>query len=290
MKFQQATPFLVALAATNVAAWGDLGHETIAYVATDFVTSATETFFQKILKDTSANYLANVSTWADSYKYTTPGEYSKPYHFIDALDSPPTSCNVDYDRDCGSTGCVVAAIQNYTEVLTKTSSSAAAKDTAAMMIVHFVGDIHQPLHDENLDYGGNDVDVTFGGESTNLHAIWDTNMPEKYAGGYSLTDARTWATTLTKSIKSGTYESDAAGWLTGIELSDPVTSSMVWASDANAYVCSVVMPNGLAPLETGDLDTTYYKSCLPTIELQFAKAGYRLAAWLNLIATGETGL
>jgi hypothetical protein len=50
---------------------------------------------------------------ADTYKYTSAGLYSKPYHFIDAQDDPPSSCNVDYNRDCGSGGCVVAAIQNY---------------------------------------------------------------------------------------------------------------------------------------------------------------------------------
>jgi hypothetical protein len=95
------------------------------------VTSDTETFFQKILGDTSSSYLASVSTWvklhlklttvyihltvfqADTYKYTSAGSFSKPYHFIDAQDNPPSSCNVDYSRDCGSTGCVVAAIKNY---------------------------------------------------------------------------------------------------------------------------------------------------------------------------------
>jgi hypothetical protein len=50
---------------------------------------------------------------ADSYKYTSAGLYSKPSHFIDANDDPPSSCNVNYDGDCGSGGCVVAAIANY---------------------------------------------------------------------------------------------------------------------------------------------------------------------------------
>lgn len=139
----------------------------------------------------------------------------------------------------------------------------------------FVGDIHQPLHDENLDYGGNDIDVTYGSDSTNLHAIWDTNMPEQYAGGYTLADAKKWATTLTTAIKSGTYESEASGWLNGLDLSDPVSTSMSWAQDANAYVCSTVMPNGYQVLETEDLSGSYYTSALPVIKLQFAKAGYR---------------
>jgi len=50
---------------------------------------------------------------ADSYRYTTAGKFSAPFHYIDALDSPPSSCGVDYTRDCGTGGCVVSAINNY---------------------------------------------------------------------------------------------------------------------------------------------------------------------------------
>jgi len=97
----------------GVNAWGTLGHDTVAYIAQNFVTSATKTFCQNILGDTSTSYLANVATWADTYRYTAEGGFSAPYHFIDAEDNPPTSCNVDYNRDCGADGCVVSAIQNY---------------------------------------------------------------------------------------------------------------------------------------------------------------------------------
>lgn len=88
-------------------------HETVAYIAQNFVKPATATWAQKILADTSTSYLANSAIWADSFRYTSAGSFSKPYHFIDALDSPPQSCNVDYARDCGASGCVVRAISNY---------------------------------------------------------------------------------------------------------------------------------------------------------------------------------
>ena len=127
-----STQLLLATASIvpTTLAWGDLGHETIAYIASNFgqssclygcvgpalniknhshkriVTSATETYFQNILSDTSSSYLANVATWvkfhlkfiilssaltmcqADTYKYTSAGLFSKPYHFIDAQDKP----------------------------------------------------------------------------------------------------------------------------------------------------------------------------------------------------------
>lgn len=103
-------------------------------------------------------------------------------------------------------------------------------------------------------------------------------MPEKYAGGYTLADAEAWAKTLTTSIKSGAYKSDASRWLSGINLSDAEATSMGWASDSNSYVCSTVMPNGVSAVQGVDLSTTYYKTALPVIELQFAKAGYRYVA------------
>ncbi len=94
-------------------AWGAMGHETIAYVAASFVAAPTKSYFQALLGDTSADYLASVAAWADSYRYTAAGKYSAPYHFIDANDDPPASCGVDLHRDCGGGGCVVTAIANF---------------------------------------------------------------------------------------------------------------------------------------------------------------------------------
>ncbi|KAI9645637.1 hypothetical protein NHQ30_006379 [Ciborinia camelliae] len=268
-------------------AWGALGHETVAYIATNFVSTATKDYFQGILGNTSTDYLASVATWPDSYRYTTAGKFSAPFHYIDAEDSPPTSCGVEYSRDCGSAGCVVSAINNYTTILQKGTASAANLEIAAK----FIGDIHQPLHDENLDVGGNTIAVTYAGATTNLHSIWDTAILEQYVGGYSLADAKSWAATLTTAIQTGSYSSLKAAWSENINIDDPVTSSMVWASDSNAYVCSTVIPNGVAAVESGDLSTNgYYTSAIPVVQLQIAKAGYRLAAWLDLIATGSTTL
>lgn len=287
--FLFTAPFILQ-ALPSVNAWGTLGHDTVAYIAQNFVTSATKTFCQNILGDTSTSYLANVATWADTYRYTAEGSFSAPYHFIDAEDNPPTSCNVDYNRDCGADGCVVSAIQNYTSRVVDSSLSSTEVTKALKWIIHFVGDIHQPLHDEALDVGGNTIDVTFDGTSTNLHHIWDTNMPEKLVGGYTLTDASSWASDLTTQIKTGTYKSQKDSWLSGIDLSDPVTTSMDWASDSNAFVCSTALKGGVSAVSGKELDGSYYSTAIPVIELQIAKAGYRLAAWLNLIATGSPGL
>jgi hypothetical protein len=158
---------------------------------------------------------------------------------------------------------------------------------ALRFLVHFIGDMTQPLHDEAYEVGGNNIKVTFNGYSDNLHSDWDTYMPEQLVGGDSLSDAQSWATTLVKEIESGNYTSQAASWIKGDDISDPIAAATSWASDANALVCTVVMPNGAAALQTGDLYPTYYDSVIDTIELQIAKGGYRLGNWLNKIYSSK---
>ncbi|KAL3426370.1 Nuclease S1-like protein 1 [Phlyctema vagabunda] len=289
MKTFIATAGVLAMA-PRALAWGTLGHDTVAYIATNFVSAQTKTYFQGVLGSTSTDYLASVATWADSYRYTAAGTFSAGYHYIDAQDSPPTSCSVDFARDCPAEGCVVSAISNYTSRIQSTKISAAEKLIAAKFLVHFIGDIHQPLHDENLEVGGNSIAVTFDGVATNLHHIWDTNIPEKLVGGYSLADAKTWAANLTKAINTGTYSSKKASWTKGIDITNPQASALVWAKDANSYVCTTVLPKGVDGVESVDLGGAYYNTAIPVVTELVAKAGYRLAAWLDLIATGKTAL
>ncbi|KAJ7196659.1 putative nuclease PA3 [Mycena pura] len=278
-------------AAPAVHAWGVVGHATIAYIAQNFVKDTTATWAQGVLGNTSTSYLANIASWADDYRETAAGAFSAPYHFIDALDNPPTTCNVDYTRDCTTAGCSISAIANYTQRVQDGRLTAEHTMEALMFIVHFIGDITQPLHDENLDVGGNTITVTFDGfDDDNLHADWDTYMPELFIGGSTLTFAEKWAATLTTAIKTGAYASMAASWIKGDDIDDAVGAASAWASDANAYVCTVVMPNGVAALQKGDLYPNYYDSVMPTIQLQFAKAGYRLANWLDQVADSNLGL
>ncbi|KAK7042205.1 S1/P1 nuclease [Favolaschia claudopus] len=272
----------------GVRAWGVLGHATVAYVAQHYVTAETASWAKGVLSDTSSSYLANIASWADTYRSTAAGQWSAPLHFIDAEDNPPTSCNVNYARDCGSSGCSISAMANYTQRAGDGRLSAANTAEAVRFLVHFVGDITQPLHDEAYEVGGNDISVHFMGFSDNLHADWDTYMPEELIGGDSLADAQSWANTLISEIDSGAYASQKASWIAGDTTSDVITTATRWASDANALVCTVVMPQGAAALTAmSDLYPTYYNKVIGTIELQIAKGGYRLANWLNMIYTKE---
>lgn len=280
------TTVIALITAPFAAAWGDLGHETVGYIAQNFVKSSTKSWAQSILDDSSSSYLANASTWADSYKYTDEGAFSAPFHYIDAEDNPPETCNVHFDRDCGDAGCSVSAIANYTLRVQNVDGDLSGEEVgdALKFLIHFLGDITQPLHDEAFEVGGNEVNVTFDGEDTNLHSIWDTEMPEQLRGGYELSDAEAWANNLTAEIKTGAFRSQSAQWLEGLDIGDAKASAMIWARDANKFVCSVVMPNNVTELESGDLYPGYYHSAIGTVELQIAKAGYRLAKWLDGLA------
>ena len=266
-----------------------LGHETIAYMAQSYVQPSTRSYVEGILGISNSSYMASVANWADSYRYTTQGAFSAPFHYIDANDNPPSSCSVDFARDCGTGGCSVSAITNYTDILLDATSSDSEMLDAMRFVIHFIGDIHQPLHDEALDVGGNTIDVTYSGESTNLHHIWDTQIVEQLAtgdaaGSSSLSTASKFATNLTTAITNGEYGWNASSWLDGMDVNNPQTSALVWATEANSYVCSDVLVGGVTAVESGDLSGAYFNAHYDIARVQIARAGYRLGAWLDLVA------
>ncbi|EGS22915.1 uncharacterized protein CTHT_0013930 [Thermochaetoides thermophila DSM 1495] len=278
-------------AAVSVAdAWGGFGHITIGYLASSLINPNTTTLLQTLLHNTTDFYLAGVATWADSVRYTKWGRFTSGFHFIDAKDNPPHSCNVDIERDCKQTaGCVVTALANYTTRLMDESLSRSERAIAAKFVVHFVGDLHQPLHNEDVARGGNGIPVLFDGARLNLHHVWDTSIVEKLVGGgrglrrkpYEM--AKRWAEELVREIEGGKFSRDKEGWLKAANLSDPVGTALEWAREGNSYVCSTVLPDGVNSIVEQELGGEYYQKAAPVVEAQIAKAGYRLAAWLDMI-------
>ncbi|KAI1494584.1 nuclease S1 [Biscogniauxia mediterranea] len=290
-----------ATALPGAAAWGSLGHITVAYVASNFVKPETTAYFQGLLRNDTEHYLAGVATWADSIRYTKWGRFSRNFHFIDAKDDPPAACGVDFARDCKEDGCVVNSLQNYTSQLLPPAAAEAAaplpawrRAQAAKFVVHFVGDVHQPLHAENVAQGGNGIHVLWQGAEFNLHHVWDSSIAEKMLGG----DHRRlkpyqagfeWAANLTAQIRDGKYAAPSESWTKGMDLDDVIATAMSWAGESNAYICSHVLPEGPSAIVSQELAGDYYEKAAPVIELQVAKAGYRLAAWLDLIVDRISG-
>jgi hypothetical protein len=103
-------------------------------------------------------------------------------------------------------------------------------------------------------------------------------------GGYALPFALAWATNLTESIRSGIYAPVAQSWLHDMQLDDPIASALVWARDSNALVCTTVLKEGKDAINGTELGNRYYEDAIDVVQMQVAKAGLRLAAWMDLIA------
>ncbi|KAL7792619.1 phospholipase C/P1 nuclease domain-containing protein [Trichoderma ceciliae] len=285
MKLSNTVAFsLVSL--PGAMAWGGLGHITTAYIASHFVANSTEAYLKQLLGSHEPDYMAKVASWADSIRYTKWGRFTSTFHFIDAHDNPPESCNVDFERDCKKTGCVITALANYTEQSLDPSLPAWRRAQAAKFVIHFVGDLHQPLHNEDVARGGNGIHVLWNGRDYNLHHVWDSSIAEKWLGGlrgkpYPL--AEKWSKDLTEKIHNGIFADEKDTWLADLDFSDPQATALAWSRECNSLVCQYVFPEGPKAIAGQELSSEYYEKAAPVLEKQVARAGYRMAAWLDKV-------
>lgn len=150
-------------------AWGSTGHQIIATLAEKQFTPRTQAQVQALLAQEPGSTLASISTWADERKNPTTARW----HF---LNFPLDSCTYDKARDCPDGNCVVGAIDRQLETL-KSNASDGQKLVALKYVVHFVGDLHQPLHLGYLDdRGGNQYQIQAYKRGSNLHSLWDSGL------------------------------------------------------------------------------------------------------------------
>ncbi|KAG8921478.1 hypothetical protein FRC01_000229 [Tulasnella sp. 417] len=289
-----ASTLLTALGfASSVQAWGQLGHKTVANVALQFLSQEALAEVQGVLardghKKSANPSIVDVATWADDWAHKRGGAFSKAFHYIDAEDDPPFNCNVDLERDCrGDGGCAVKAIANYTEQLIAPSRNVNDTADALKFLVHFIGDITQPLHTENLARGGNDIGVRWKGNRKKLHGVWDTDIITELAGSDSPANRDAWTETIVEEINNGSYKDLVPEWLSCTDVNDALNCALQWAIDSNSFICSYVLQTDPAGKE---LSGTYYRGAAPIVQQQIAKGGVRLATWLNqLYGAGEAG-
>lgn len=164
-------------------AWGPVGHAIIAEIAEARLTPAAAQAVAQLLSQDGAQHLDQIASWADAIRPSHPE--TGPWHFVDI---PLSAQGYNAARDCPGGNCVVEQIQRWGAVLGDATVAPAERLIALKYVVHFVGDIHQPLHCEtnfasrpppNGDRGGNDVHLTYFGRSTNLHAVWDGGIIEE---------------------------------------------------------------------------------------------------------------
>ena len=275
-------------------AWGDEGHEIIATIAHARLTKATRAAVDALLAadhDTlTAPDFVSRATWADRWRDadrdTTRVQYEATHrwHFVDieldggTLDAacnhhPPLPPGVAASKGPPH-DCVVDKIEQFNAELRSSATPQAEKVLALKFLIHFVGDLHQPLHaSDHHDGGGNAVPVLHGNIKApdNLHTYWDRQLVQQLGR-----DPKTVAQALDKSITA----TQARAWRKG--------RSADWATESSAQAKTVAYDfsgESTAPDEHGDkvleLDAVYDQRALPVVREQLARAGVRLAWMLN---------
>ncbi|KAH0915132.1 hypothetical protein HID58_029578 [Brassica napus] len=161
--------------------WGDDGHYAVCKIAQGYFEEETVVAVKKFLPAYADGELAAVCSWPDEIKRLPQWKWTAALHFAD---TPDDKCNYDYSRDCPNDWCVTGAIFNYTNQLMSASKDSQSivhynLTEALMFLSHYMGDIHQPLHEGFLgDLGGNKVKVNWYNQETNLHRVWDDMIIE----------------------------------------------------------------------------------------------------------------
>lgn len=251
---------IIAVSSQSAFGWGQKGHDTTAFIAECHLTPTTKKIVEDIFDGKSQVYYSN---WLDNASHTPEYAYSKTWHYknIDAgmaFEEAPIL----------ESGDIVSAINQQTAILKDQYSSKEQKQLALKMVVHLLGDIHQPMHlGHASDLGGNRWVVKYFGKDSNLHSIWDSSLVES-AHKWSYTE---WQ----QQIDRATPEQIAEI----LSLSTPEE----WAKET--FMIGTAVYNNTP--EGSKISYDYVAEWTPVIEQQFLKGGLRLAHLLNSIFDAE---
>lgn len=165
-------------ALANEMFWGKTGHRVTGQIAQNHLSNKAKRAIKKLLNGES---LAMVSTFADEIKSDRQYKKFSAWHYI----------NFSLDKKYGEEpvsewGDLVVGIDASIKVLKDDTASRSDKIFYLKMLVHFIGDLHQPMHCGRAeDKGGNDIQLRWFDSGTNLHKVWDTNMLNSYGMAYS---------------------------------------------------------------------------------------------------------
>lgn len=159
-------------------AWSQTGHRVVGQVATENIKNIT---LRKINKITHNETLAKMSTFGDEMK--SDDRYKKFYswHFVNFKEGEKYSiANKNPEGD------LIQGINFCIATLKDKNTSKEDQVFYLKMLIHFVGDLHQPLHvGHEADKGGNDIKVSWFGRNSNLHRVWDGDMIDDYGMSYT---------------------------------------------------------------------------------------------------------
>ena len=260
----------LALISPSIAsAWGPQGHRLVAELAWEQLTPQVQAQITPLLRGEPDPTLPGIANWADQLRSADPdlGRRSAAWHYVNIGGD---GCVFSQPRDCAKGNCVVDAIPAQALLLADVTQPVAARAQALKFLVHFVGDIHQPLHAGHAeDKGGNTIQINFQGKGSNLHRLWDSGL---------LNTAKRVDSAYLDHLRATPVASapvDTGGSLT--------TRAATWAEQS----CAIVVTPGFYPAQAR-LGDAYIQTWLPVAEQQLRLGGARLAAVLNQVfATPE---
>jgi fructose-1,6-bisphosphatase len=234
--------------------WGKTGHRTTGAIAEQYLTKKARKAISNLLNGES---LALVSTFADDIKSDTLYRKYGPKHYV----------NIPFETDYenhpkNERGDIIEAIDTCIATLKSKAATKEEKAFQLRLLIHFIGDLHQPMHTGlSDDKGGNDFKVQWFRDGTNLHRVWDSQMIESYGMSYS--ELATNMPVLTKkerkTMGSGTHRD--------------------WLKDSRVLVKDIYTHTE----KDEKLSYRYMYQYFDTLRGQLQKGGVRLAALLNEI-------
>ena len=293
-------------------AWGCKGHQTVALIAEKHLTPEARQLIEKLLAENpidpklkrgcgnaTPDLLIDASTWPDDVRNDRRNGH---WHYIDI---PRGKQKGSLEKDCGADGCVTRAIEEQRAVLKDKSADSLKRAEAIRYLVHFVGDLHQPLHViNNGDNGGNCVPVKYlhhepklnpqhperEDYSPSLHQIWDTEIVER---DMEVSNPHRYADDLDEKFRTQSASWEAAGihvdnWAWEVhdraetEVYDAFPVKIGIESDVRPKGCSDNNHIGRRMFEKHlAVDGAYQDRAAKVVELGIAEAGVRLAMILN---------
>ncbi len=234
--------------------WGQTGHRAIGEIATDHLTNRARKQVEKLLNGHS---LAYVSTFGDEIK--SDKRYDKYYtwHYVNF----PMGTRYE-DSTKEQKGDIMTGMEHCISVLKDENASREDQIFHLKLLVHLIGDLHQPLHVGRAeDRGGNDIKVTWHYKKSNLHRVWDSEMIESWNMSYTELDenVRLLSKEQIRSIENG--------------------SLLDWMYDSRQLAERVYA----SASQDDKLGYRYSYDHLDTVMEQLHKAGIRLAKVLNEI-------
>ncbi|MES2278390.1 MAG: S1/P1 nuclease [Bacteroidota bacterium] len=246
-----------AVASLILISWGFVGHRTIATIATNHLTPKAREGIRKLIGDTA---LADISTWADDVRSSNPAFASTaPWHYINLSSGYNYNQFVEAVKNAKAPN-VYTALQKCEADLKSDTTTLPYRRIALKFVVHLVGDLHQPMHVSHAeDQGGNLVQVTFNGDPTNLHSLWDSKLIGRHPMPVNM---------LTAEYDKATPE-EIARWQSD--------DTMKWLYES--YMISEEIYKAAA--KNPRFDDSYYNVAIPIIQKRLLQGGIRLAGVLN---------